>query len=308
MASYERERLPRANNERVVFVGQWVPTRLTPVVISWGRKLTVAKYNAMLRAMERTGDHYLTMTPGMPRPVSLYEFIQNASDIASLANYVNKDLNPRLFIDRNLLAALNIKESRDCPTFRGKAMIDKKWDGNYNNQYAVRDSQGRLRQVLVSDGWAYFWDGITPAEQRQATEQIMAAYGEHRQRPNIGLKAVAGRMGGSRQVALSQMASYGIDSHNMQPLLNLSKALRRWHEAECNGSIAFRPEGCYEADLYYQTRSGKLVKARRNGYKALLLKFKKFMAMYPQADLHIQTDPRGNAIYFGKISPGTFSI
>lgn len=109
---------------------------------------------------------------------------------------------------------------------------------------------------------------------------------------------------------LARLERLGITSDDALALRRISMTLHRWHELECGTG-----DGCIERDettgvpYWYNANSRYLGANDRRAYrripdreKGALKRLAAIMAHYPTLGYHVQTDPRGCALYI--LRPG----
>jgi hypothetical protein len=109
---------------------------------------------------------------------------------------------------------------------------------------------------------------------------------------------------------LAALTGAGIEYDDALALRRVSMTLHRWHELECGTG-----DGCIERDeatgvpYWYNANSRYLGANDRRAYsripdreKGALKRLDSIMARYPTLGCHLQTDPRGCALYI--LRPG----
>lgn len=109
---------------------------------------------------------------------------------------------------------------------------------------------------------------------------------------------------------LARLERLGITSADALALRRISMTLHRWYELECGTG-----DGCIERDeatgvpYWYNANSRHLGANDRRAYsripdreKGALKRLAAIMARYPTLGCHVQTDPRGCALYI--LRPG----
>lgn len=109
---------------------------------------------------------------------------------------------------------------------------------------------------------------------------------------------------------LARLERLGITSDDALALRRISMTLHRWHELECGTG-----DGCIERDettgvpYWYNANSRYLGANDRRAYRRIpdrergaLKRLAAIMAHYPTLGYHVQTDPRGCALYI--LRPG----
>ena len=109
---------------------------------------------------------------------------------------------------------------------------------------------------------------------------------------------------------LARLERLGITPDDALALRRISMTLHRWHELECGTG-----DGCIERDeatglpYWYNAKSRYLGANDRRAYsripdreKGALKRLKAIMVRYPTLGYHVQTDPRGCALYI--LRPG----